>query len=90
MLFLGGSYVLQTGDRMATAHGLQNLGVMQKTSQDSGGSSPGSQRRGRSNHWEGLDSEDPVPAAYCWAHPPPECPQLCLFLHPQAVTLGSL
>ena len=48
------------------------------------------QRRGRSNRWEGLDSEDPVPAAYCWTHPPPERPQLCLFLHPQAVTLGSL
>lgn len=43
LLFLGGSYMLQTGDRTATAYGLQNLGVMQETSQDSGGSRPGSE-----------------------------------------------
>ena len=68
-VILGGGllHVPETGDRKATAHGLQNLGVVKETSQDSDGSRPESQRRGWSNRWEGdavWTVRTPVPAGY--------------------------
>ena len=51
LVFLGGGgrgllHATETGDHKATAHGLQNLGLVQEPSQDSDESRPESQRHG--------------------------------------------